>query len=101
MANMMKEEFFDGAGGLKIFVRSWRPGTDARGVVVIVPGFNAHSGHYAWTAKQLTQSGYAVYALDLRGRGQSDGERFYVEKLADWVSDVGTVVTLAKSREPG
>jgi len=42
-----------------------------------------------------------VYAVDLRGRGKSDGERFYVEKLADWVSDVGTVMALAKSREPG
>jgi alpha-beta hydrolase superfamily lysophospholipase len=42
-----------------------------------------------------------VYALDLRGRGRSDGERFYVEKFADYVSDVATVIALAKTREPG
>jgi pimeloyl-ACP methyl ester carboxylesterase len=30
----------------------------------------------------------AVYAVDLRGRGNSDGERFYVEKFDDYVSDV-------------
>jgi acylglycerol lipase len=42
-----------------------------------------------------------VYAVDLRGRGQSDGERFCVEKFADYVSDVATFVALAKSREPG
>lgn len=100
-AAKMKEERIEGTGGINIFVRSSRPATGARGVVVIVPGFNAHSGHYTWVAQQLTASGYAVYALDLRGRGQSDGERFYVEKLADWVSDVGTVMALAKSREPG
>jgi alpha-beta hydrolase superfamily lysophospholipase len=99
--NTMNEERIEGVRGLNIFVRSWRPRTNARGVVVIVPGFNAHSGYYGWAAQQLTASGLAVYAVDLRGRGQSDGERFYVEKLADWVSDVGTVMGLAKSRESG
>jgi acylglycerol lipase len=99
--NTMNEERIEGVGGLNIFVRSWSPGTSARGVVVIVPGFNAHSGYYGWVAQQLTASGLAVYAVDLRGRGQSDGERFYVEKFADWVSDVGTVMALTKSRESG
>jgi alpha-beta hydrolase superfamily lysophospholipase len=97
----MKEERIQETDGLNIFVRSWRPATSARGLVVIVPGFNAHSGYYGWVAEQLTAGGLGVYALDLRGRGQSDGERFYVEKLADWVSDVATVVALARSREPG
>jgi alpha-beta hydrolase superfamily lysophospholipase len=52
-------------------------------------------------AQQFTASGLAVYAVDLRGRGDSDGERFYVEKFADYVSDVSTLMTLAKAREPG
>ena len=100
-ANTMSEERFDAAGGLKIFVRSWRPDGRVRGVVGIVHGFNSHSGHYSWVAEQFVASGLAVYALDLRGRGKSDGERFYVEQVADYVSDVATLVTLAKSREPG
>src|SRR5215470_17031425 len=95
------EETIRSADGLGIFVRSWRPKANARGVVVVVPGFNSHSGHYAWVAQQLTASGLAVYAVDLRGRGKSDGERFYVEKVSDWVSDVGTAMALAKSRESG
>jgi acylglycerol lipase len=95
------EERIEGAGGLGIFVRSWRPKPNARGVVVIVPGFNSHSGHYAWVAQQLSASGLAVYAVDLRGRGQSDGERFYVERISDWVSDVGTVMALARLRDSG
>ena len=98
--SQMSEERIEGAGGLNIFVRSWRP-ANARAVVVIVPGFKAHSGYYIWVAEQLRASGLAVYALDLRGRGQSDGERFYVEKFAEWVSDVGTVMALVKSRQPG
>src|SRR3989454_11006004 len=91
----------ESVGGLRIFVRFWRPTGKVRGVITLVPGFNAHSGYYAWAAEQLADRGLAVYALDLRGRGHSDGERFYVEKFADYVSDVAAVVTLAKSREPG
>ena len=95
------EERLEVAEGLSLFVRSWRPDTKARGLVVIVPGFNSHSGYYGWVAEQLVAADLVVYALDLRGRGQSDGERFYVEKFTDYVDDVSAVVTLAKSREAG
>jgi len=95
------EEKLEGSGGLKLFVRSWRPSGQVRGVVVIVHGFNAHSAQYAGVACEFVASGLAVYALDLRGRGLSDGERFYVEKMADWVGDIAAAVSPAKSREPG
>ena len=94
------EEHIDGYGGLRIFLRSWRPAS-ARGVVVIVHGFNSHGGYYGWSADRLVESGLAVYALDLRGRGKSDGERYYVQDAAEYINDVARVVTLARSREPG
>src|SRR5437868_1308679 len=95
------EENSSGSSGLNIFVRSWRPHGTARAVVVICHGLNAHSGQYQSVGEQFAAAGLAVYALDLRGRGRSDGERFYVEKFADYVSYVATVVALAKAREPG
>ena len=94
------EGTFDSAG-LQIFFRSWRPSLAPRATVVIVPGFNSHSAYYAWTARELVADWLAVYALDLRGRGKSDGERFYVETFDDYVSDVSNCVALVKSREPG
>jgi acylglycerol lipase len=97
----MPEGRFDRGDGLSVFFRSWRPTTTPRGAVVIVHGFNAHSGYYAWAAEQLVIAGLAVDALDLRGRGKSDGERFYVETFADYVGDVSRFVTLVKGREPG
>jgi acylglycerol lipase len=95
------EETFESAGGIKIFFRSWRPPGKPRGVVVICHGVNSHGGQYFWTAEQLVGSGLAVYALDLRGRGKSEGERFYVEDVADYVSDVAGTVKIAKSRDAG
>jgi alpha-beta hydrolase superfamily lysophospholipase len=96
-----KEEYFDGAGGLRIFTRSWRPEGEPRAVIVLVHGFNSHSGYYLWAAEQLVASGLAVYALDLRGRGRSDGERYYIDKFSEYQSDVDLLVKLARSREPG
>jgi alpha-beta hydrolase superfamily lysophospholipase len=96
----MKEDVFEGVGGLKIFTRTWRP-EKPNAVVVIVHGFNSHSGYYGWVANQLVARGLAAYALDLRGRGKSEGERFYVEKFADYVRDVATFVRIARQREPG
>jgi acylglycerol lipase len=98
----MKNVSFEGVGGTNIFAVAWRPESRApRAVVVIVHGFNSHSGHYGWVAEQLVTAGFAVYALDHRGRGRSGGERFFVEKAQDYVDDVATFVQLAKSREPG
>jgi alpha-beta hydrolase superfamily lysophospholipase len=96
----MYESSFKGLNDLNIFTRAWRPEGNARGAVVIVPGFNAHSGYYAWVGEQLVSDGLAVYALDLRGRGRSDGERFYVESFDDWVDDVARFVKIAKSENP-
>ncbi|MCB0165404.1 MAG: lysophospholipase [Anaerolineae bacterium] len=97
----MNESSFEGVGGLKIFTRSWHPEGQPRAVVVIVHGFNSHSGQYLWVADQLVADGLAVYALDLRGRGRSEGERYYVQKMEDYTDDVASLVNIAKSQEPG
>ena len=97
----INEESFEGTGGLRIAFRSWRPERKARGVVAIVPGFNSHSGYYDGVARALVADGLAVYAVDLRGRGKSDGERFYVETFTDYVTDAAGLVALAQKREEG
>ena len=100
-ATHAREEMIPGTTGLRLFVRSWTPDAPPRGVVVLCHGFNSHSGYYVWVGEQLAAHGFAAYALDLRGRGRSDGERFYVGSMAEWVSDVDTVVRLAASRHAG
>jgi acylglycerol lipase len=95
----MTEENIQGPSGLSMHVRSWRPAVAARGAVIIVPGFNSHSADYGWVAEQLSAVGLAVYALDLRGRGKSDGERFYVDTFDEYVSDVAAIAVVVKARE--
>ncbi len=101
MERTASEETYLGKGDLRIFFRAWRPDGAPRGVVVICHGVNSHGGQYAWAAGRFTDAGFAVYALDLRGRGKSEGERFYVEDIADYVADLAGVIHIARERDPG
>jgi len=101
MAQTPHEETFNSTGGAKIFFRSWRPTGPARAVVVVCHGVNSHSGQYLWAGEQLAANGFATYIIDLRGRGKSSGERFYVESITDYENDVAGLIKIAKTREPG
>lgn len=96
-----KEETIENYSGLKLFIRSWQPAGSPKAVVAICPGFNSHSGYYLWVAEQFAARGFAVYAVDLRGRGKSDGERFYVDRVGEYEDDLAELIRLAKSRQPG
>jgi acylglycerol lipase len=98
---MNNERTFNGVGGLRIASRSWRPEGAVRRIVILIHGFNSHSGYMAWPAEQFAANGLAAYALDLRGRGKSEGERFYVEKFSDWLGDVDRLVEIARTENPG
>ncbi len=96
----MTEETFTGRDGTQLHMRSWRP-TAPKAVVVICHGVNSHSGQYLWTGEQLSAAGFSVYAYDHRGRGKSAGPRFYIDDVSEYTDDLGTLINLAKSREPG
>ncbi len=101
IASPVREEMVASAGGVQVFIRSWKPALPARAVIAIVHGVKSHGGYYQRAAEELAAAGIAVYALDLRGRGRSGGPRLYVEDIAEYTADVRTLIGLAKSREPG
>ncbi len=96
----MKEEQLTGRGGTALHLRSWR--ADApKAVVILCHGVNSHSGQYLWTGERLTASGFSVFACDHRGRGRSEGPRFFITDIRDYTDDLGLVIATAKAREPG
>lgn len=98
---VMNNEDIRNNAGMKLHVRSWAAVGPARAAVMIVPGFNSHSGYYEDVGAALSARGLAVFAIDLRGRGQSDGERFYVENFEDYLADVQALAETVKSRASG
>lgn len=93
--------YFETTGGLRLFERRWSPAGQARAVVVIVHGYAEHSGRYEWTAARLTERGYGVEALDLRGHGRSEGGRVFVNSFEEYHDDLERFLARGRARNPG
>src|SRR4051812_2931368 len=60
------------ADGTPLAVDRWPGAPDrAKAVVLIVHGASEHAARYDRFARFLNEHGYAVYAMDLRGHGQT------------------------------
>ena len=68
MSELLK---FKDADGVEISYRRWLPGGEPRAIVQIAHGACEHSLRYERFAKFLTGRGYAVYANDHRGHGET------------------------------
>lgn len=90
----------NGVGNTNIFYQSWRP-ADPVGTVVIVHGYAEHSGRYTHVAEALTEAGYAVWALDHRGHGRSEGDRAIVAHFEHFVVDLAAFVRLVREHSRG
>jgi alpha-beta hydrolase superfamily lysophospholipase len=93
------EQWLDGTGG-RIFIRHWDPTGSPKANLVICHGVNSHGGQYIRAGEEFARRGFAVTALDLRGRGRSDGERFYIDTIDDYVSDLSKAIELGRSKHP-
>lgn len=92
---------FAGAGGRQIYWQGWVPADEPAGIVVISHGFAEHSGRYAHVAERLAAEGYACYALDHRGHGQSEGTRGNLNRMSEVCADLGHVIALAGEQHDG
>jgi lysophospholipase len=95
------EASFTGVGGLLIFRRTWLPAATPRAVIALAHGAGEHSGRYQHVAERLVAEGYAVYALDHRGHGHSEGPRALLDRIANTVSDLDSLIVLAAAEHPG
>ncbi|WP_210183266.1 alpha/beta hydrolase [Methylobrevis pamukkalensis] len=95
------EQDLKGRSGLRIHVRSWLPPGPPKAVLALCHGLNSHGGQYAWFAGTAAAEGFAVHALDLRGRGRSEGRRWFVRHIDEYVEDLADLVRLARAEHPG
>jgi alpha-beta hydrolase superfamily lysophospholipase len=96
-----RDSSFSGAGGVRIWWQAWHPDGDPRAVIVIAHGAGEHSGRYQHVAARLISEGYAVYAVDHRGHGHSDGPRALLDRVDNAVTDLDKVVVIAAGENPG
>lgn len=94
-------ERFAVPGGANLFEHRWRPGGEVRATVILVHGLKDHGARYSHAGEWFAARGYATYALDLRGHGESGGERFFVNSFDEYVEDLAVFVGRVRERETG
>ena len=77
-----REGRFDGVAGMEIYWQAWLPEGEPKANLVVVHGASEHGGRYRYVIERLLPEGFAVYAIDHRGHGRSEGERAVVDRMA-------------------
>lgn len=81
----------EGHDGIALVGESWHSAGAAAAHVVVVHGFAEHRARYHKLAGELAAAGYAVHLFDLRGHGESGGDRGHVERFEDYLRDLERV----------
>ncbi len=103
-ATIMTPFTFTASDGAALATYKWEPTTAPRAIIHIAHGLAEHAGRYVRTAKALNSYGYAVYANDMRGHGQTaqgQDELGFLAAADGWnrvVLDVAEMLT-AEARE--
>lgn len=92
--------FLASADGTKLAYRSW-PLPGAAITFAVVHGLGEHSGRYERFARGMAKFQMATYAVDLRGHGQSQGQRGHVDSWSQWVDDAAAFVRHVQELVPG
>jgi len=94
------EGSFKGLKDFSIFWQAWLPDRDPVAVLLVAHGFGEHSGRYQNLVAHFVPPGYAIYALDHRGHGRSDGERVMVDHFTDYLTDLKTFFDRVHAENP-
>jgi acylglycerol lipase len=95
-----KEGTFKGLNGLELYHVSWLPDKDTKAVIIAVHGLAEHIGRYKNVVNYLVPRGYAIYGLDHRGHGKSQGIKGYVDRFDDYITDLKTFYDMVHKEQP-
>ena len=95
-----REEWFEGAGGVRLFCRHARPSGAPRALLVALHGLGDHSGLYPMLPDAFLPLGIEIFAPDLRGNGRSPGQRAYLESWRELREDLRRLMIRIRAEHP-
>ena len=96
-----KEGKYKGLKDFDLYYQCWLPDKSPKAVLLVSHGLAEHSGRYKNLVNYFVPKGYAVYALDHRGHGKSDGLRCYVDRFSDYLVDLKTFFDIMRKENKG
>ena len=91
---------FSSRDGTLIAYRAW-PALNAKVTLAVAHGLGEHAGRYDQFAAAMAQRGIGTYAVDLRGHGNSPGQRGHVNAWSQWTDDISGFVREVESQIAG
>lgn len=91
---------FISTGNLTLFYQVWLPSERPKANVVIIHGLGSHSDTFKPVVTALVERGYALYGLDLRGHGRSEGKRGYINRWSEFRDDLTALLKLVGDECP-
>jgi alpha-beta hydrolase superfamily lysophospholipase len=83
--------FISSPDGTRLAYRAW-PVQGATLTLAVVHGLGEHSGRYERFAQGMAEFGMATWAVDLRGHGESAGQRGHIDSWSQWIDDTAAFV---------
>ncbi len=79
-----------------LYLETFVPASTPRGTVVVTHGYMEHCGRYREVANVIVRAGLAAVTWDVRGHGQSTGQRGYVERFEVYLEDLAAVIATGR-----
>lgn len=88
--------------GLTLVGQWWHPENTPKAVILLIHGTALNAGFYKDWARYANQRGYAVFGVDLRSWGQSQGygKRGYVGDYREYLTDIETAANYIQQQYP-
>src|SRR4030042_2002516 len=95
------EGSFRGHKNLNIYYQCWLPEASPKAILLVVPGLAEHSGRYANLVNFFVPRDYALYSLDLRGHGKSEGLRCHIDRFSAYLTDLKIFYDIVRAKHSG
>ncbi|WP_254054383.1 alpha/beta hydrolase [Sphingorhabdus sp. EL138] len=89
------------AAGASLYCQSWTPETATKAVIILVHGYDEHSGRYGYFADHCTKHGFAVQTLDHWGHGRSDGANGFVPDFSVYHDGLDSLIKQLPAEQKG
>ncbi len=83
-----------------LYAETFLPSGTPKGAILVTHGYAEHCGRYREVANVLVGAGWAVMTYDVRGHGQSPGERGFIERFEVYLDDLAQMITAARALAP-
>lgn len=95
----LTEGFVTSLDGMKLAYRHWPVAKPAL-TFAVIHGLGEHGGRYERFARGMARFGMSTYAVDLRGHGNSPGQRGHVDAWSQWVGDAAAFIRQVETQSP-